>query len=357
MEAPDHGLGPRVQNVTKTFRALLELLVAHQASLPEGFEATWQRLQVALLCWSSGTDGLCPSLAARSCEALVHTLRLLDASELPWPSRALCYHGCFLSLAAALRAFSSVCDLLVPGQGVILIGLQTPLGQQLNGTHAVVQHFHAQTGRFAVCLKEGDPPCEWKKIRPQNLQADADPSSASSIALQGARECGRACLESVAEIFDDLLLMIHDEDDDSTSVLHSHLSASMWDALMQCVQDRCLPSSALLDLCSNNATLCSVLARHIFSVPVKLSRPEATATQRVLRLQEGFARAYCKLYQPDALWDASLGGGIAELQVELDGHVLNLAAAAVQFAPEIRFIKISCGQSWGFVGLSTTIKT
>ena len=39
MEAPDHGLGPRVQNVTKTFRALLELLVAHQASLPEGFEA------------------------------------------------------------------------------------------------------------------------------------------------------------------------------------------------------------------------------------------------------------------------------------------------------------------------------
>ncbi|CAE7236471.1 unnamed protein product, partial [Symbiodinium sp. CCMP2456] len=213
----------------------------------------------------------------------------------------------------------------------MLIGLQTALGQQLNGAHAVVQHFHAQTGRFAVCLKEGDPPHEWKKIRPQNLQADADPSSASSIALQGARECGRACLESVAEIFDDLLLMIHDEDDDSTSVLHSHLSASMWEALMQCVQDRRLSSSALLDLCSNNATLCSVLARHIFSVPVELSRPpEATSTQRVLRLQEGFARAYCKLYQPDALWDASLGGGIAELQVELDGHVLNLASAAVQ---------------------------
>ena len=36
----------------------------------------------------------------------------------------------------------------------------------------------------------------------------------------------RACLESVAEIFDDLLLMIHDEDDDSTSVLHSHLSVA-----------------------------------------------------------------------------------------------------------------------------------
>eukprot|EP00439_Symbiodinium_sp_Y106_P058658 s4004_g8.t1 len=74
---PDHV----ISHVTKTFRALLELLVAHQALLPEGFEATWQRLQVALLCWSSGTDGLCPSLAARSCEALVHTLRLLDASE------------------------------------------------------------------------------------------------------------------------------------------------------------------------------------------------------------------------------------------------------------------------------------
>ena len=86
---PDHV----ISHVTKTFRALLELLVAHQALLPEGFEAgrkcklckflfqkarlqswqlleaTWQRLQVALLCWSSGTDGLCPSLAARSCEA------------------------------------------------------------------------------------------------------------------------------------------------------------------------------------------------------------------------------------------------------------------------------------------------
>eukprot|EP00439_Symbiodinium_sp_Y106_P024257 s5359_g2.t4 len=261
----------------------------------------------------------------------------MDRSELPWPSRALCYHGCFLSLAAALRAFSSVCDLLVPGQGVTLIGLQTALGQQLNGAHAVVQHFHAQTGRFAVCLKEGDPPSEWKKIRPQNLQADPDPSSASSIALQvklltihNESYTRRACLESVAEIFDDLLLMIHDEDDDSMSVLHSHLSASMWEALMQCVQDRSLGSSALLDLCSNNATLCSVLARHIFSVPVERSRFSEAPTQRVLRLQEGFARAYCRLYQPDALWDASLGGGIAELQVELDGHVLNLAAAAVQ---------------------------
>ena len=54
--------------------------------------------------------------------------------------------------------------------------------------------------------------------------------------------------------------------------------------------------------------------------------------------QEGFARAYCRLYQqlsqsqafqilhqpgpsqrPDALWDASLGGGIAELQVGANG--------------------------------------
>eukprot|EP00439_Symbiodinium_sp_Y106_P024356 s5359_g2.t5 len=136
----------------------------------------------------------------------------MDRSELPWPSRALCYHGCFLSLAAALRAFSSVCDLLVPGQGVTLIGLQTALGQQLNGAHAVVQHFHAQTGRFAVCLKEGDPPSEWKKIRPQNLQADPDPSSASSIALQGARECGSFYLTRIdSQAAHDSQRVLHEE--------------------------------------------------------------------------------------------------------------------------------------------------
>ena len=41
-----------------------------------------------------------------------------------------------------------------------------------------------------VCLKEGDPPGDWKRIRPQNLQAHVDPTSAASVALQGARECG-----------------------------------------------------------------------------------------------------------------------------------------------------------------------
>ena len=42
-----------------------------------------------------------------------------------------------------------------------------------------------------VSLKSGDPPAEWKKLRPQNLQPDVDPRSSASLAFQGAKECGK----------------------------------------------------------------------------------------------------------------------------------------------------------------------
>jgi hypothetical protein len=41
-----------------------------------------------------------------------------------------------------------------------------------------------------VSLKNGDPPAEWKKFRPHNLQPDC-PSPSASLAFQGAKECGK----------------------------------------------------------------------------------------------------------------------------------------------------------------------
>ena len=46
----------------------------------------------------------------------------------------------------------------------------------------------------------------------------------------------RACLEAVAEIFDDLLLTMHEEDSDEVHirVLHAQLASTMWEALVCC---------------------------------------------------------------------------------------------------------------------------
>jgi hypothetical protein len=45
-----------------------------------------------------------------------------------------------------------------------------------------------------------------------------------------------ACLEAVAEIFDDLLLTMHEEDSDEVHirVLHAQLASTMWEALVCC---------------------------------------------------------------------------------------------------------------------------
>ena len=46
----------------------------------------------------------------------------------------------------------------------------------------------------------------------------------------------RACLEAVAEIFDDLLVQLHEEDGDELRVrlLHAQLASAMWEALLSC---------------------------------------------------------------------------------------------------------------------------
>ncbi|CAK8991917.1 unnamed protein product [Durusdinium trenchii] len=328
-------------------QALLQLLLVQSAAFPRrDFQAAFQRLQAACLCWSGVEDSpsnskskssvLGSELAAQSCESLVRALRLLNDSDLVWESKTICVAKCFLALACALRAFKTARDVLVPGQLVTICGLQSSAGSALNGLRGEVRQFHAESGRFMVSLERGDPPAEWKKLRPQNLQPDIDQSSCASLAFKGAKECGRACLEAVAEIFDDLLVQLHEEDGDELRVrlLHAQLASAMWEALLSCTDDLQMEASALLDLCSDDCTLCSMLARHLFSVHLTV-RPEELdpyRIKRLLTLQESFAKAYCRLYQPSALWGptSETAGDIRDLQANLQAHILKLANAAVQ---------------------------
>ena len=51
----------------------------------------------------------------------------------------------------------------------------------------------------------------------------------------------RACLEAVAEIFDDLMVTMHEEDSDEVHIriLHAQLASTMWEVLVCCA----VPSS------------------------------------------------------------------------------------------------------------------
>eukprot|EP00913_Durusdinium_trenchii_P007111 g6687.t1 len=138
------------------------------------------------------------------------------------------------------------------------------------------------------------------------------------------------------KIFDDLLVQLHEEDGDELRVrlLHAQLASAMWEALLSCTDDLQMEASALLDLCSDDCTLCSMLARHLFSVHLTV-RPEELdpyRIKRLLTLQESFAKAYCRLYQPSALWGptSETAGDIRDLQANLQAHILKLANAAVQ---------------------------
>ncbi|CAJ1370475.1 unnamed protein product [Effrenium voratum] len=300
------------------------------------------------------SSGPPPELAARTCEAVVRVLRLLARSDLVWPSKILCNACSFLALASMLRAFQSAVDVndvnsdgshgksifLAPGQVVAICGLRSLRGAELNGARAQVRAFHADSGRYIVSLNEEDPPSEWKKLRVENLKADSDTSNAS-LALAGARECGKACLEAVAEIFDDLLFMMHQEESDEMclALLHAQLASTMWEALVCCAGPASLPASAVLDL-SGDIMISSLFARHVFSVHLTAHaaqaahaapQDQAATVRRLLTLQESFAEAYCRLYQPDAHWGPrETDESIHDLQESLDAHILRVASAAVQ---------------------------
>jgi len=58
------------------------------------------------------------------------------------------------------------------GQRVVLQGLQN---EKFNGLEGMVQYLDTKTARFCVRLREGDPPSEWKRFRPENLSPVASP--------------------------------------------------------------------------------------------------------------------------------------------------------------------------------------
>jgi len=278
-------------------------------------------------------------------------LRLLHASDSELPltaARCSPYVCAFLALGCTVRVFEEAQGLPVPGQAVIISGLQSATGLQLNGLRAVVARFHPESGRFIVQLRPEDPPVDWKKVRAQNLVPELTPDCATSLATEGARACGRACLEAIAEIFDDLLREMQVEDLEEQEallgrLLYSQLAVSMWEALLCCWEDRglSLRGPHLLELCGGNPATCShfaqnVLTAHLHShVGLGISCPgeeDARAIGRLRGLQESFARAYCELYQPAALWGAGSGPGdapIAQLQQDLDEHVFRMASSAV----------------------------
>jgi len=312
-------------------------------------------LSVSVSGWHAAPDrelgyGVSAGLATETCEAVVCVLRLLHSSGADKPltaNRCTPYVCSFLALACTVRTFEEAHGLPVPGQSAVIAGLQSEAGMALNGLRAVVERFHPESGRFIVRLQPEDPPAAWKKVRAENLRPELPPDGAVARAADGARECGRACLAGVAEIFDDLLREMQAEDLENEDIilgriLHSQLAAAMWEALVCCWGDRGmgLRGSELFELCGGDFSLCARLARDVLSAHsmVQLSlglgppEQEARALGRLRALQENFARAYCELFQPSVLWGAGLEPGdapMAELQRDLDGHILKVAASAV----------------------------
>jgi len=348
--------------------AHLEALCHFVATLVVGEEArqpVLRQLQATASIWgASAPEGevVAAALAVESCGAVVSVLRLLHSGSGAQvgldPGRCASYAGAFLALACTVRAFEEARGLPISGQAVTISGLQSEVGQRLNGVRGVVDRFHPGSGRFIVRLNPEDPPCDWKKVRAQNLEPDGGPDAASTQAADGARECGCACLEAVAGVFDDLLREMQGDADAAEEeenfgfamacgrFLHPTLALAMWEALICCVGDGGLQlrGAGLLELCSGDAALCALLARHVLSAHLGAcagmlgrglsAEQEFQTLEKVRGLQESFVRAYCGLYQPAALWGTQDGlaagdTSMADLQTDLDAHIQSMACSAV----------------------------
>jgi len=57
------------------------------------------------------------------------------------------------------------------GQRVRIHGLESAAGQKLNGLEGVARYLDSGSGRFCVQLAESDPSSEWKRMKPENLEA------------------------------------------------------------------------------------------------------------------------------------------------------------------------------------------
>lgn len=317
----------------------------------EEANAALEKLLATASCWASAAalgQHVSVQLASESCEGVVFMLRALHCpGQLLSLGRIAPLSCAFLALASTVQAFQEIENLPAPSQEVTVAGLQSAVGEKLNGLRGIIMRFHAESGRFIVCFSQDDPPSEWKKIRAQNLVPDADSVAASELATEGARECGRACLEAVADIFDDLLQEFHAKGsegnlDGPTLFLHGQLATAMWEALICCLGHggKDLTGGALLELCGNDVDVCSLLARHLFTAHLGISflggllmppEVETKAVQRLRVLQESFVRSYCSLFHPTALWLEQPGEQpIADLQERLDAHIMQLATSCVQ---------------------------
>ena len=55
---------------------------------------------------------------------------------------------------------------------VVVTGLTSEAGQELNGRVGIVKGSDKKSGRIIVCFDASDPPEQWKKLRPENLRLD-----------------------------------------------------------------------------------------------------------------------------------------------------------------------------------------
>lgn len=314
--------------------------------------ASWEHLSV-----SENEQPIDAGLASTTCEAVVGMLRLLhrgcNHTRLE-PNLTIKYTCAFLALACTVRTFEEAQCLPVPGQTAKIKGLESAVGLPLNGLVVNVVRFHPESGRFIVQFHPDDPPAAWKKVRVQSLAVETGhPGYCGALyAAAGARECGRACLESVSGIFDDLLWemraesMEDDQGDGLEKFLHSKLAVAMWEALCCCLENRGLGKNGLqlLELCDGDLALCSHFARNVFtahefsmaSLAAIFANDEEASRQlpRLRGIQENFAVAYSGLFQPTAIWSVDNIPGerpIVDLQGDLDAHVRNVAGASVNF--------------------------
>ena len=52
---------------------------------------------------------------------------------------------------------------------MVVTGLTSAAGKELNGRNGIVRGTDAKTGRLIVCLDHSDPPELWKKLKPRNV--------------------------------------------------------------------------------------------------------------------------------------------------------------------------------------------
>jgi len=321
----------------------------HLRAVPAQLHA---ELQAAICGWSEISEQQAKmgvALVVESCGVVISILQFLR-SDLGLGPKDAPYSSAFVVLTCSVHAFLLVRDIPDPGQVVQMQGLTSAAGQLLNGCHGTVMSFHPPSGRFIVRLKDGDPPSAYKRIRALNLAAGENGGLATLNGHKGSpRDHGLACLESIADVFDELLqdMQVDAANWDSTDdrLVEADLAASMWEALLCCSAGRFLDGASFLELCGD-VSVCSLLTRYVLSAHFGPGpdRPYKSiqGVQRLLRVQETLVRCYYGLFQPAGFWTPegmqTNDVPIAKLEENFDSHLTRMADLAVNLAVVPRFI-------------------